>query len=91
MAKTREPKEPPLFAYRVLDDKLTAQVFTIEGNAVLPEGETTLEAGTRIEVIKFQGKTTAIGLLNERRTSRTQQMTMMAVSSRLLFFRSSPL
>lgn len=91
MTKSRGPKEPMLYPYRVLDSKLTAQVFTIEGDTVLPKGEATLEAGTKVEVIKAQGKTTAIGLLNERRSSRTQQFTMMTVSSRLLFIYSSSL
>lgn len=70
---------------------LKAEIFTLEGDTLLPKGEHILPQGTKVEVIKVQGKTTAIGLLGEKRITRTQQFTMFSVSSSKLFEKSSAL
>lgn len=82
---------PKTYPYRVLDREIEVEPFTIEGNTVLPKPKTTLPEGTKIEVIQVQGKLTAIGLLNERRTSRDQQFLMARVSSAKLLMASSAL
>ena len=91
MTKYRNSKEPQMHPFRVLKYALKAEAFTLDGNTILPKGEHILPEGTRLEVIRVQGKLTAVGLLGETRVSRTQQFTMLRVNSRLLFENSSSL
>lgn len=91
MTKRRSGGTPKTYPYRVLGFQLKAEKFTIEGDTILPKGVTMLAVGTRIEIAGHKGRETVIGLLTERRTSRTQELSMFKVKSIELFENSTVL
>lgn len=91
MTRHRSSIEPKLYPFRVLTKSLKAEAFTLQGSTVIPQGEHILTEGIRLEVIYVQGRITAVGLMDEKRTSRTQEFTMFRVSSFKLFEKSSAL
>ena len=76
---------PRLYELRVLTHSIKATV--ISESDIKPQ-ETLLTSGVQIEIIKTDGGKVAFGLLNQRRTSRTQELLMFSAHSSVIFERS---